>query len=191
MLLSLDQDLFFFVNNDLSNSFLDWLTPILRNKYTWFPIYALVALVLVYRWKKVGLAILLFGGLTVLLTDFTSSSIIKPMVDRLRPCNDPDMVSHVNLVIENCGSGYSFTSSHAANHFGMALFFIWLWGRRFRWLVWAGLAWALAISFSQVYVGVHYPFDIFGGAVVGLLLSLLTWWLFSRFVRPRLIDDNS
>ena len=191
MLFNLDQDLFFLVNHDLSNSFIDSVAPVLRNRYTWIPLYVIAASVIAFKWRWHGLAIILIAVFTALLTDFTSSSIIKPMVERLRPCNDPVITAQVNLLLDKCGAGYSFPSSHAANHFGLALFFSWLWGRRFRWLSPVLITWALLIGVSQVYVGVHYPFDIFGGAVVGAAISLLTWLLLKRIILPRIRHDIS
>ena len=191
MLLGFDQDLFFFINHDMSNGVLDSIALFLRNRFTWIPLYVLAGVVIAVKWRWQGVAIILMAALTAVLTDYTSSGIIKPMVERLRPCNDPTVPAQVNLLLDKCGAGYSFPSSHAANHFGLALFFSWLWGRRFRWLSPVLITWALLIGVSQIYVGVHYPFDIFGGAVVGAAISLLTWLLLKRIILPRIRHDIS
>ena len=107
--------------------------------------------------------------------DFTSASIVKPMVKRLRPCNDPVVSKTDDLRLTACGTGYSFPSTHATDHFAMAFFLIILFGKRWRWIwLWA-LLWAALITFAQVYVGVHYPIDVFCGALYGILVG----WLFS------------
>ena len=73
------------------------------------------------------------------------------------------------MLLEQCAGGFSFTSSHAANHFGLAMFIFITWGitqQRYTkfFFVWAGI-----IAFAQIYVGVHYPLDIIGGAIIGLV----------------------
>jgi len=103
--------------------------------------------------------------------DFSSSQILKKQVQRLRPCNDPALAAQVQLRVP-CGSGYSFTSSHAANHFAVALFLIGVFGDLNRWIRPSLLLWAGSIALSQVYVGVHYPGDVLCG---GLLGSLIGW----------------
>ena len=80
-----------------------------------------VIIFLARNYGKKGWLILLFAIITFGITDYFSSSIIKPSVERLRPCNDPELKKEVNNLIA-CGTGYSFPSSHAANHFGLAIF---------------------------------------------------------------------
>jgi membrane-associated phospholipid phosphatase len=99
--------------------------------------------------------------------------VIKPLVHRLRPCNDPELSSQVHLLV-GCGSGYSFVSSHAANHFGFALFIIILFKDRFSWITVPALLWAFLVSFAQVYVGLHYPADVTLGALIGILIGWAT-----------------
>ena len=84
-----------------------------------------------------------------------------------------------------CGGGYSFTSSHATNHFAMAAFVLVLFGRRYRWLKAPLWFWAFSISYGQVYVGVHYPLDIFGGALLGIAIGTLI----GRFARNYITLD--
>ena len=117
--------------------------------------------------------ILLVFAATVGTADFISSGLIKKNIQRLRPCNDPVFREMVHLRLPRCGGGYSFPSSHAANHFAAAVFLAMLFGRRKRW-VWPALfGWAASIALMQVYVGVHYPADILGGAAVGILVGFI------------------
>ena len=123
--------------------------------------------------------VILYLILTVFITDQLSSSIIKPFFERLRPCKDLVMIEHVRLLIK-CGSGYSFTSSHAMNHFGVAFFLgIILW-RLSRWVLPAAFLWAAIVSYAQVYVGVHYPFDVIGGGLIGLIIGSIMAFLCKR-----------
>ena len=77
-----------------------------------------------------------------------------------------------------CGGGYSYTSSHATNHFALAFFLIYTLGVQFRWIKWVLIFWASSIAYGQVYVGVHYPFDVISGATIGGIIGILvaTWY---------------
>ena len=108
-------------------------------------------------------------GLCVTGTDVISARVLKPSVARLRPSHEPALVDQVHLVEERPGEWYrggkySFVSSHAANHMGVAVLFGGLLGGAW---VWGLLAWALLIGFSRIHLGVHYPGDVLGGFVVG------------------------
>lgn len=168
----LDQNLFFFINHNLSNSFFDWLMPLLRNKYFWTPLYLFMAVFFVRNFAKKGWLILIFMGLTFGFTDYLSSSLLKPTFERLRPCNDPVIKAEVNSLIP-CGTGFSFPSSHAANHFALAIFLITIFYDHWKSIAPLAIFWAFSISFAQVYVGVHYPFDITAGAIIGGMIGYI------------------
>ncbi len=173
---NIDFQIFHFINSDLSNSFFDWFAPILREKKTWIPLYIIMFTWLVYRYGKNSILFILIAIATVGISDYSASSIIKPLVKRLRPCND---VSADFFVIEriNCSSGFSFPSSHASNHFALASFFALTVFRKNLAIKLVGFIWATLIAMSQVYVGVHYPIDIFGGACLGMLVAMITFTL--------------
>lgn len=178
---SWDASLFQLINGRMSNALFDAVLPLLREKWFWAPLYLFVA---AFSWlnfgKKKGWLVVLGLVAAVGLSDFTSSSLIKKNVQRLRPCNDPVMVEQVTLRAP-CGAGYSFTSSHAANHFAAAVFLIGIFGGLARWLRPAALSWAAAIAFSQVYVGVHYPGDVICGALLGAAIGWAGVLAFRRF----------
>ena len=169
-LIQFDQNLFFTINHGLSNSFFDWLMPALRNRFFWTPLYLFIIIFFIRNYGKQGWIMILFLGLTFGCTDFISSSLIKPTVQRLRPCNDPEIKSDVKNLID-CGSGFSFPSSHASNHFGLAVFLIMMFYPKWKLILPIGLLWAASISFAQVYVGVHYPVDILAGAMLGGMIG--------------------
>ena len=181
-ILSPDRQFFFFINQTLRNPFFDYLMPSMRNPSFWIPLYVLLAGYLIYAYGLRSIIILLSAGFTVLITDQISSSLIKPAVQRLRPCNDPHILQQVHLLV-TCGSGFSFVSSHAANHFGIAVFVIFILRRRFRWITPVALLWAALISFAQIYVGLHYPLDVLCGALLGVAAGLTTWLLCKRILK--------
>ena len=179
-LLSYDQSLFKVINHGWSNSFFDWLMPWLRNSNLWYPLYLLLLLLVTINFKKTGWWWVLFAAGTVILTDFVSSAIVKPNIFRLRPCHEPDFASWINVLVGYRPQSSSFTSSHAANHFGMAMFLYSTLKTRFKkWPVLFFL-WAFSISFAQVYVGVHYPIDIICGGLIGILIGYLSGKSFNK-----------
>ena len=188
-ILELDFELFHFINSTLSNSFFDFLLPILREKYTWVPFYLFLLYFLVSKYSKTGLIIFLAGAITVGLADFTSSNLIKQSVKRLRPCNVEQPPHPVKSRV-HCGGGYSFTSSHAANHFSLGVFLILALGQRFRWVKWPLLIWAGSISFSQIYVGVHFPLDILVGGILGSLIAWLVFSTLAKFFPQSILRPN-
>lgn len=176
-LLHIDRQVFFQINHCMSNMVFDWMMPLMRNKYFWIPLYVLIAGLIIRKHRYQAIYVLGFALLSLLLADQISAHIIKPWVQRLRPCNDPDISALVHLRVA-CGSGFSFVSSHATNHFALAAYFISVFARpsnRFYitlfFLIWAGL-----ISFAQVYVGVHFPFDVLTGAALGLIIGFGFGW---------------
>jgi undecaprenyl-diphosphatase len=181
-LISLDQSLFLFLNGKLANPIFDWLMPILRYRLTWLPLYILITSWLIYRYRLKGAFMILTIILCVGASDQISSQVIKPAVERQRPCQDPEIAPQVRMVV-TCGSGYSFTSSHAANHFSMAVLLILFLFRDYRFIIPVALVWALSIVFAQIYVGVHYPLDILGGAILGGLLAIPAWMLFQLGIK--------
>lgn len=179
-IIQFDQELFLLINRGLSNPVFDWLLPILRNPYTWSPLYLFLIIFFIKHYGKTGLLIVACTLITFGISDATSSHLIKKTVKRVRPCNDVVFKSEVTLRAR-CGSGFSFTSSHATNHFAMAMFWIVLFRRKWRHALWLCLVWAISISVSQIYVGVHYPLDILSGGLLGILIGLGTGHLFQRF----------
>lgn len=183
-LIHFDQHLFYIINHDWANPFFDTVMPWLRMPTFWIPLYLSIIVFCLWKYKKRGIIIILFIVATFGVSDFTSASLIKPLVHRLRPCQDP-VVSKTDIERITCGSGYSFPSSHATNHFAMAIIMILIWCKKWRWIWFWGILWAGLVSFAQVYVGVHYPIDVFCGALygsfVGWVMSRLFYWLQAKF----------
>jgi len=178
-LIEIDQTIFLAINQGLSNPFFDWLLPILRNPYTLAPLYLFLVIFFIKTYGKTGIIIVLFTLANFGISDAVSSHLIKKTVKRVRPCNDIEFKEEVNIRVR-CGSGFSFTSSHATNHFAMAFFWVVLFRRKWKHTLWLAITWAALISISQIYVGVHYPFDILCGAILGICIGLLTGNIFKK-----------
>jgi membrane-associated phospholipid phosphatase len=182
MLIEWDQTVFEWINVGLSSSFLDYLLIPMRNKYTWIPVYVFIIAFAIFNHKIKGYYFVVFLILTVGLSDFVSNSLVKKTVQRPRPCHVLT-APKIDLKIK-CGSGYSFTSNHATNHFALAMFLFLALGKspvyKQRYLL---FLWAALVAFAQVYVGVHYPIDILSGALLGSVIALIIFKLYHHFLK--------
>jgi len=179
-LVDFDKYLFGVVNQKASNPFFDSIMPFIRQPLFWLPLYLFIILFAIYNFQKKAAVWIGWMILTVALTDTISSHLFKPLFGRLRPCNNPELADSIRLLVDHCGQNGSFTSSHATNHFGIAVFIFFtlekVWGK-FNYLF---ILWASVICFAQVYVGVHFPFDVIGGAFLGSSIGYLTATFFKR-----------
>ncbi|HEV7620804.1 MAG TPA: phosphatase PAP2 family protein [Flavisolibacter sp.] len=171
-LLQADKYLFSIINGKWHNSFFDWFMPYLRQSEIWIPLYLFLLVFVLMNVKKSGWFILLCIC-TVAITDLISSHIVKSNIIRIRPCGDPDLVGMVRFLVPYCPQSSSFTSSHAANHFGLASFISTSLRPVTGPVIYLFYLWAFIIVYAQVYVGVHFPLDIVGGSIIGLMTGML------------------
>jgi undecaprenyl-diphosphatase len=169
-----DKELFLLINQSCANSFFDWLMPMMRESKNWIPLYILLVVFAVVKLKKKVWIWIIFAIVTIALTDQISSHLIKPFFARLRPCLDPNFSPKIRLLLDHCSGGFSFTSSHACNHFGIAIFIITSLATYLNNWKYLFIIWATIICFAQVYVGVHYPADVLCGGLLGALIGNLT-----------------
>ncbi|MBI3195432.1 MAG: phosphatase PAP2 family protein [Ignavibacteriae bacterium] len=173
-LLQIDKSLFNLMNQGMANSFFDATMPFLTdlNKH-WIGWILFGSLWLLLLWKggKKGRIIAIALIPLITFSDQLSSTFIKKAIMRPRPCHDINgiiMMEHLRLLVP-CGSGFSFPSSHAVNSFAAAT----LLAVYYRKFAWAFFTYAVVVSFSRVYVGVHYPYDVFVGGIVGIVCGLI------------------
>jgi undecaprenyl-diphosphatase len=191
-LIAFDKWLMLRINNEWTNSTLDAIFPVWRESLTWIPLYVFILAFVIYNfggkiWPWIVLLIL-----TVICTDQLSSGLFKDLFGRLRPCRDPELMYQVRLLLNRCPVSFSFTSSHATNHFGVAMFIIATMKpimQQWRWLF---FAWAATISYGQVYVGVHFPLDILGGATLGCTVGWAASQLYKKkYGLPELLPQTA
>ncbi|MFK5981687.1 MAG: phosphatase PAP2 family protein [Flavobacteriaceae bacterium] len=173
-LLKYDTDLFLFLNN-LGSEPWDLLWQIITNKLTFVPLYA-VLLYLVY--KNYGLkgmfVIILSAALMITFAD-QLANLFKYGFQRPRPCQEEDLHSLMRHVVENCGR-YGYFSGHAVNSMATAVFMGLILRSKFKYLPFILLFWASIVGYSRIYVGVHYPLDVFTGMAFGSIIG----WVFYR-----------
>ena len=175
-----DQQLFLWLNGKNTpwlDSIMFWVTF----KFTWIPMYLALLIITIKAEKKRAIAIVVTVLVAVILSDKVVSGIMKPYFERFRPCHEPLLAGLVHNV-GGCGGLYGFASAHAATSFSLAIVWFQLTKDKINNMGWL-LAWAAFYSYSRVYVGVHYPGDIFVGALVGLLTGWICIQLYLIFLK--------
>ena len=157
--IGIDQSLFWFLNTTTANSLLDKIMPFITDRDNWFLLYIFLFFFFVLKLGKNGIVAAILVILAVTLADQITSSMLKPLFERLRPCHE---LEGVRLLV-GCGGKYGFPSSHAANFFAAATVFA-VFFPRYKMLY---LVIAFLVAYSRVYVGVHYPSDVIVGSLVG------------------------
>ena len=165
-ILEIDKELFLYLNS-FHSDFWDTIMLMVTRKETWVPFFAIIIFFVVRNSPKNALLVLLFLTILIVVTD-QFSVILKESIQRLRPVHDPEIGPLVHNVLRK-GGLHGFVSSHAANSFAIFAF-----TSRFfknRWYSGLLLFWAVIFSYSRIYSGVHYPLDILGGAILGLIVG--------------------
>lgn len=178
-LLQIDYRVFEAINHMQLPVLLDQILIYWRTPLFWAPFYTFVLSFFFFNFGKKGWLLLLFSLLVFGSADMMSSQLIKKSVQRVRPCRTE--VGIEATVRVRCGSGYSFTSSHATNHFALATFWIFILGGHLRGFKTGLIVWASLVCLAQVYVGVHYPSDVIAGAILGGLIGLAWSKAVSKF----------
>lgn len=177
IVLYLDYTSWYYLNTVWHNGFLDAVVPFLRNQWTWAPLYLFLLIFMLKNYGSRGLIWCAFFLATFALSDQLSAHLLKPMFTRIRPCNNPQLSAIVHNIVP-CGSGYSFPSSHAANHFSLGIFMTVTLRHLAKWIAYAAFIWALSVAYAQVYVGVHFPLDVTCGGIIGAAVGVITGRLF-------------
>jgi undecaprenyl-diphosphatase len=164
-----DKELFLTLNG-LHSSWMDHFMWLMSETLIWLPFYALFLFFLVRNKKSGSILLLLFFALLIVFADQIASGVFKPLIGRLRPTHEPELAGLVHIVNNYRGGHFGFFSSHGANVFAFAGFSLFLVRNPIYSVV--ILLWAFLVSYSRIYLGVHYPMDIFCGALFGFLSSI-------------------
>ncbi len=167
---TIDTQLFVFLNSIISTTLLNYFFVAITDARFWiFP--AIVASILFIRKEhNKALIVLLLAGITIAISDPVSSQIFKPLLHRPRPCHPDYFINGAHLLF-GFKSSLSFPSSHSTNIFALAFILTMFYPSRWIWF----FSFAILIGFSRIYVGVHYPGDVLGGALLGVIIALLVY----------------
>jgi len=170
-----DETIFKFINIDLANPVTDKFMPFITERNNWFIFYVLIWLYLFLKGGRKGKVSALLILLLILFCDQFSNNMIKPFFDRIRPCHT---IPGVHLLI-GCSDSASFPSIHAVNNFAAATLFSFFYNGM-KYILFSG---AIIIGLSRIFCGVHYPFDMIGGALIGILFAALFIFLWKKMNR--------
>jgi undecaprenyl-diphosphatase len=176
-ILEWDKNLFLWLNS-YHNFWLDEIMLFFSASKVWIPLYIFIVFLIFKNYnRKLGWRFVFFVIASVALSDFVASGILKPYFQRLRPCHE--ILSEMVLV-GKCGGNYSFASSHAANSFALFFSVFLIFKKQNLWLFLL-LIWAIIVSYSRIYLGVHYPIDILTGGGIGVVISFSIF----QFFKPK------
>ncbi|WP_314312951.1 phosphatase PAP2 family protein [Hoylesella marshii] len=174
--------------NGSSSLFLDSLVTILTSGLTWIPLYIALLYLVIKNNETMAQITLVIGcvALCIVLSHGMSAGIVKPLIGRFRPGNDPIYKYTIDVVGNMRGTDFSFFSSHASNTFSVAVFFILL--VRNRLLSLALVAWAMVNCWTRLYLGVHYPSDILVGMIWGCVVGIIGYSVYTRLYGKLLVE---
>ncbi len=174
-LLQYDKEVFLLLNN-LGTTSWDGFWMFITHKFSSIPLYLLLIFV---SFKQFGLKKTLLLVVTAVLMIVVTNGLadfFKHGLARLRPCYDTDVNELMRLVKASCGGKFGYFSAHAANTMAVAVFFSMLLKQKFKFIGIFLLIWAFFVGYSRIYIGVHFPLDVFSGMIIGLFFG----WLFAK-----------
>lgn len=168
-ILEFDKQLFLYLNG-FHTSWMNEVMLFFSKSKVWIPLYLIIVFYLFRNYgSRDALRYVVLILMTVGLSDFIASGIMKPYFQRLRPCHD---FLNEMVLVGNCGGEYGFVSSHAANSFALFFSVFKIFGKKHFWTYFL-LSWAIIVSYSRIYLGVHFPMDVFLGGLIGILVTTL------------------
>ena len=172
---NIDLFLFQLFNMTIANPFFDKLMPFVTQQQNWNMVYIILLVWLLWKGGRNGRIAFVLLIFTIICADQLSSNFIKSWVARPRPCHNLTMLR----LLVDCGSGFSFPSSHAVNNFAAAVILSYFY-KEYKVVLFTI---ASVVAFSRVYVGVHYPLDIIGGALIGYTFANLVLLIYGLFTK--------
>ena len=186
-ILKLDSKLFLYLNNLGTSKFdIFWisLSKIEANILMYLFLILLFFYIKKIRPKLIFIFYFFFVIAVMITITDQGANIFKDSFQRLRPCYNESIIDSLRLVKENCGGKYGFFSAHASNSFSLAIFFGLLFINRIRYIIMITIIYASLISYSRIYLGVHYPIDIIFGSFFGIFVGFIMYsFVYLKFLK--------
>jgi undecaprenyl-diphosphatase len=181
-LVNFDRNLFLILNG-MHSTFMDAFMWWVADRFIWIPLYVMLAVFLVRKFGNQGYFMILFAALLIIISD-QGSVLLKNSFERLRPCHDESLSFLVHTINDKCGGQFGFVSSHAANTMALFTYLLLLARNSSKWITGITAVWVVLVGYCRVYMGVHFPADIFGGWIIGVLAAGVTYIIY------RLVFDS-
>lgn len=173
-LLNWDTELFVFFNQ-LGSERWDWLWLTITNKWASVPLYILLLYQVFKRYGLRGTAVVLISTAGMIALSDQVTYFMKHSIGRPRPCQVESLKPYIRYIATDCGR-YGYISAHAASSTALAVFLSCCLRKKLRFLPVVLISWALLVSYSRIYIGVHYPLDVISGIGFGVF----TGWIFFK-----------
>lgn len=186
-----DRGVFGMVNQMFTSSFFDAIMPMLSDRTLWLIPLSVLWIVFFFRTSRRGRIVALCCFMVVAATDQLAATVIKPLVARVRPCNVIPQTHYYDegkeiwiytdkFALTTYKSSFGFPSNHSANMAGQAIYWSYFYPQISPFLI----AGALAVGYSRVYLGYHYPSDVAAGYFLGIFVALVIAWPLRVWVLP-------
>ncbi|MHB1179670.1 MAG: phosphatase PAP2 family protein [Daejeonella sp.] len=176
----IDKELLLYINSH-HNPFWDKIMWFASGHISWIPLYVILLILVIFKFKKQSWWLIALIIPLILASDQLASGILKPLVQRLRPSHEPGLENILHYVNNYRGGTYGFVSSHVCNVFALATYFSLTAAKRIKWLPYLLFPWAFLVSYSRIYLGVHYPGDVIVPMILGTILGFIIAFIYYRF----------
>jgi len=170
----------FFVINNCHHPIMDVVMMLISGVWIWIPLYAFLTYLVIKKFKKQSITIVIAIVIMIFLSD-QGANLVKKNVQRYRPSHNIEIGQKVHTVDGYRGGQFGFVSSHASNVFALATLLCLLFSSYSRLIKGSFFIWASVICYSRIYLGVHYPLDILGGALLGVTIACIVFMILRKF----------
>ncbi len=177
---NIDVGLFVFLNK-INSPLWDQIMWWISGKKEWVPLYLFLIGLIIYKYRWKAILAIFCMAILITLSDQISVHWFKNVFQRFRPSHNPDLKDIIHLVNNKHGGRFGFVSSHAANTFAAATYISLLFKKKY--FSWVLFSWATVVSYSRIYLGLHYPGDILFGALLGYILGIAIFRCFNFIMR--------